>query len=115
MPQGKTWSKEVNKLKYLLTSSVKCNKRLRYKFQSAKSVLNGVVDILFESNNCPDCEMDTKEGKHKKDCRVKAAILLLDEWAKERTNEFENDNISHFRQSPKGMEVCGRNDQPKSK
>ena len=80
----KSQEAEINKLKYLLTGSVKCNKRLRQKMQRALSVVNGIVDIIFESTNCYDCMELRDSGKHKKGCRAKEAILFLSDNAKEK-------------------------------
>jgi len=79
---------EINKLKYLLTSSVKCNKRLRSKVQRAVWVIEGIVDIIFESTNCYDCMAFNNTEKHKKGCRAKEAILFLNQHAKDKSNEI---------------------------
>ena len=88
MPPGNTPEAEVRRLHNLLNVSMRANKKMRFKMQRALSVINGIVDIIFESTNCYDCMVFNNTGKHKKNCRANEAILFLNEHAKDSSNEI---------------------------
>lgn len=58
MPQGKSWQKEVNRLKWLLTESSLANRRLRTKYERSRLMLEQIDEQRgFILDSLPDPQL----------------------------------------------------------